>query len=229
MATNFPYVNTIGPLHQFLKKLRTRFPDVVTVDTLKKQGIAAKNETYIINTLRFLDLIDDEGNKNKERARFFQAGDPEYSVGMEEAVKHAYDDLFDTNGDATWGMSKPELVTFFRMSDDTSEIVGQRQASTFLALAAEAGHGDIPDVKVATAPNSTTKKKTKGSKKKKVVSSDPSVTLDGACGGGKQNPLGDMSFSLRIEMNLPTTDDKSVYDALFTSIRENLIEPHTNN
>lgn len=229
MAANYPYVNAPGPLHQFISKLRTHFPPQVTADTLKKQGIAAKNESYVINTLRFIGVLDTDGNKVAENAKFFAGDDKIFNQGLEKLIQNSYADLFETNGDAVWEMSKAELTTFFRMSDDTSEIVGQRQASTFLALAAQSGHGEIPSL---SDPGSSTKAKSSKPAKK------PKTTKKKASSSIKQDEIkqqielpssqgfGQMAFSLRIEMNLPTTDDQAVYDALFKSIRENLIEPY---
>jgi hypothetical protein len=224
MGASLPYVNSTGALHKLTEKLRKKFPDTVTVDTLKKLGLAPKNETYLINTLRFLDFIDDAGSKNAAKTKHFRGSNEQFQKGMSEALVAAYTDLFETHGEDAWGLGKSELTTYFRMSDDTSEIIGQRQASTFLALAAEGGHGEVPEAKAKSAgkpkATRTTSKKTETKKATpKQKTADNAEELF-------QRSLGEMNFSLRIEMNLPTTDDKSVYDALFQSIRENLIEPN---
>lgn len=222
MGASLPYVNSTGALHKLTEKLRKKFPDIVTVDTLKKLGLAPKNETYLINTLRFLDFIDDAGSKNATKTKHFRGSDEQFQKGMSEALVASYRDLFETHGEDAWSLGKSELTTYFRMSDDTSEIIGQRQASTFLALAAEGGHGEVPEAKPAGKPPATRTTKKKTGTKKAVSKSE---TADNA-GELIQRSLGEMNFSLRIEMNLPTTDDKLVYDALFQSIRENLIEPN---
>ncbi len=230
MAANYPYVNAPGPLHQFVGKLRTHFPSQVTAETLKKQGLAAKNESYVINTLRFINVLDNDGNKVSENTKFFVSDDSVFSPGLENLIKKAYSDLFDTNGDAVWEMTKSELTTFFRMSDDTSEIVGQRQASTFLALAAQAGHGEVPTISDSGSAAKPVARKKKAAKKtaKPAGKSQGDDSQQMAAGNGlsAEHGFGQMAFSLRIEMNLPTTDDQAVYDALFKSIRENLIEPY---
>jgi len=61
MAEKHPYVSASGNLIQVIKHFRSSFPATVTADTLKKLGFAPKNESYVLNVLRFLDVIDQEG------------------------------------------------------------------------------------------------------------------------------------------------------------------------
>jgi hypothetical protein len=42
-----------------IEQLRRSFPKTVNAETLKKLGIAPQNESYIINVLRFIGVIDD--------------------------------------------------------------------------------------------------------------------------------------------------------------------------
>jgi hypothetical protein len=57
----FPYTVTIPGLVGTLRQLRSVFPSKLTADTLKKWSIAPNNETYVLNVIRFLGLIDEEG------------------------------------------------------------------------------------------------------------------------------------------------------------------------
>lgn len=57
MADKHPYVSGTGVLVQVFDHLKKSFPANVTADVLKKLGFAPKNESYIINTVRFLKLI----------------------------------------------------------------------------------------------------------------------------------------------------------------------------
>jgi hypothetical protein len=47
-------------------------------------------------------------------------------------------------GDAALDAERADLTRWFRASDKTSDLVGQRQASTFQTMAALAGHGELP-------------------------------------------------------------------------------------
>ena len=54
-------------------------------------------------------------------------------------------------GDGALDATKGDLTHWFRASDKTSDLVGQRQASTFQTLAALAGHGDLPAARSGAA------------------------------------------------------------------------------
>jgi len=58
VANKYPYVPSAGPLLRTVEHLRRSFPKEVTADTLRKLGVAPKNESYVINVLRFLGVID---------------------------------------------------------------------------------------------------------------------------------------------------------------------------
>jgi hypothetical protein len=140
MAQKFPYTPTAGALVQFLNQLRKSFPPNVDSTILKKLGLAPNNESYILNVIKFIGLIDEKGVKNpKHQALFSIADDAKFSAEFSKIVQEAYSELFKLHGDDAWQLSKPSLSTFFRQSDGTSAIVGDRQVATFTALAELAG------------------------------------------------------------------------------------------
>jgi hypothetical protein len=63
MATTHPYISGTGNLTQMIANLRKNFPATVTSETVKKFGLAPNNESYIINALQFLSIIDEEGKR----------------------------------------------------------------------------------------------------------------------------------------------------------------------
>jgi hypothetical protein len=222
MPASYPYVNGSAALVTFLAKLRAAFPATVTVDTLKKMGLAAQNETYIINTLQFLGLIGEDGAKNAGAAKWFAGNASTYASGMEAAIRSSYKDLFETHGDNAWVLPRADLVTFFRMSDGTSEIVGTRQAQAFEALAAQASKRETVPVTRASASTRTNGKAPPPSKRTAPkADAAPATTAKEQSGR-----MPDLGLSVRIELTLPSTDDPKVYDALFKSMRENLIDPY---
>jgi hypothetical protein len=42
--------------------LRKNFPAAITSDTVKKLGVAPNNESYVINALQLIGVIDEEGD-----------------------------------------------------------------------------------------------------------------------------------------------------------------------
>ena len=67
MAERHPYSPSPGHITAAITQLRSSFPTTVNADTLKQLGIAPKNESYVINVLRFIGAINKEG-KQTERA-----------------------------------------------------------------------------------------------------------------------------------------------------------------
>ena len=140
MADKHPYVSGSGPLFQMVNHLRKLFPiGGATADTLKKLGLAPNNESYVINILRFIDIIDEEGKKTEAAGKVFnQHEDAAFQTAFAGLVKSAYSDLL-LHGDEAWKLGIDALIQYFRSTDDTSAIVGRRQATTFQGLSALSG------------------------------------------------------------------------------------------
>src|SRR5712692_1086088 len=136
MADKHPYVSGPGGLVQVINHLRRSFPSKVSAETLQKLGFAPKNESYVLNVLRFLGLIDQEGKKTDSATKTFNVhDDAEFSQEFAKLVKNKYNDLFELHGESAWTLDTNSLITFFRSTDDTTAIVGKLQASTFQLLA----------------------------------------------------------------------------------------------
>ncbi|MFN2515016.1 MAG: DUF5343 domain-containing protein [Pyrinomonadaceae bacterium] len=73
MADSHPYISGAGNVVQAVNQLRKTFPATVTADTFKKLGIASNNESYVINTLRFIGVLDAGRKENAGRHEGFFA------------------------------------------------------------------------------------------------------------------------------------------------------------
>jgi hypothetical protein len=114
MADNHAYVPAPGTIVPVINHLRKAFPNSITADTLKKLGFAPKNESYVLNVLRFLGLLDESGKKTDTANKIFSTHeDKAFSKSFSETVKKAYTQLFDLHGDKTWELDKDALITFF--------------------------------------------------------------------------------------------------------------------
>ncbi len=141
MANKYPYVPIRGSLIKTVTHLRKTFPKELTAQTLRKLGVAPKNESYVINVLRFLGIIDEEGKKVNTKAKaLVQHQEDAFATEIGKIVKEAYEELFELHGDAAWKQDRNALTQFFRTTDHSSDVVGTRQAGTFSALAALSGH-----------------------------------------------------------------------------------------
>ena len=226
MATTHPYIGGGGAIIQAVNHFRRSFPSTVTADTLKKLGIAPKNESYLINILRFLGTIDEEGKRTDEAAKVFNVHeDTGFQKAFGAIVKSAYSDLFSLHGDAAWELDSNVLITFFRQADQSSGIVGGRQASTFRTLAALAGHGDVATPR-SRSSGPTGKRESKPAKKTEKKMSQPAKVELPVVKPGEGQQFGASNFGLtvRIEINLPTDASQDTYDKIFQSLRKNLID-----
>lgn len=220
MANKYPYVASAGPLIKTVDHLRRKkFPEELTTDTLRKIGVAPKNETYVINTLRFLGVIDDEGKKDKEKAEaFVQHKEEEFQKQFERIVRDAYEELFELHGDEAWKLDRASLTQFFRSTDHSTEIVGGRQAGTFMHLAALSGQTELPQAREGSA-----KKVAKAERAPAPIPAPIKVEkheIRGEDVSSKQK----VGLTVRIEVNLPADGDQETYDNIFRSIRQNLID-----
>lgn len=238
MADKHPYMSGSGGIVQTIAHLRRSFPAQVTAETLKKLGIASNNETYVLNILRFVGVLDQDSKKNAKAATVFNKHeDAEFQAGFAELVQAAYSDLFGLHGDLAWTLPTDKLISYFRNTDHTSALVGQRQASTFQALAGIAGKAqDVPRVAApkTKAPDGTSAKPAKKAASATTTAS-PAATPQqshaearvglppaAAPAQGTQSPAG-MALTVRVEINLPAGGDQATYDRIFKSIRENLL------
>lgn len=221
MANKYPYVASAGPLVKTVNHLRKSFPKEVTADTLKKLGVAPNNESYVINVLRFLGVIDSEGKKVDARAKaFVQHEETAFASEFGKLVEDAYGEIFELHKDDAWKLDRSALTQFFRTTDHSSDVVGSRQASTFSALAALSGHADVP------TPRSRTNNGKGAAKGSRPAKNKPSTSVEVEAPekpGGDRGP-GAVGLTVRVEVNLPANGDQETYDRIFRSIRENLID-----
>ncbi len=223
MAEKHPYVISSGPLIQFINHLRKSFPGTITSDTLKKLGYAKKNESYVINTLRFMGVIDDEGKKTDKAGKVFsQHEDKAFQREFSALIKAAYSELFALHSDEAWKLDIENLITFFRETDQSSAIVGKKQASTFCALAALSGYGEIPELKKSRIP--PVERKTEKISSAKLLPFKKELTKARKPINAGQFSSGNVfGLTVRVEINLPAEGNQETYDRIFKSIKENLL------
>ncbi len=215
--TSHPYISGANNITQMIGFLRKNFPQAVTSETVKKLGLASNNESYVINALQFLGIIDEEGKRTEPGQKIFALhDDAAFQKEFSDVVKSAYKDLFELRGDDAWSLSRNELIGYFRSADKTSEIIGTRQASVFQALRALSGHGVAEEGKPApkgkVGPKPSIKPKAAASKSEKI-------NIDNPIKHGSK----DIALTVRIEINLPAGASSETYDNIFKSMKANLL------
>lgn len=224
MAVTYPYISGKSALQRAFDQFRKAFPPVIDASLLKRFGIAPANESYLINIFRFLGLIDEDGKKIDANTDFFFQSEDAFKAGLESRLSAAYADLFAERGDGAWDEDRDALATWFRVKDKTSDLIGSRQATTFLTLAAIAGHGELPNVSPSATKGSSSSKPKTPVKKQEASAANPRQPKpqDTSGGGGQKDSA--FGLTVRVEVNLPAEGTAETYDAIFASIRKNLID-----
>ena len=200
-----------------IKQLRSNFPGTVTSETVKKLGLASNNESFVINALQFIGLINEEGKKTDKAKVLTIHNEEDFRKAFEGLIRDAYKDLFELRGDKVWEMDNDDLVNYFRQSDQTSAIIGQRQARVFRTFSALAGHGEIESKQTSTGKQKTTSAAV--SKKAKPAALPNAAAKSSSNGAGTR----EFAMTVRIEINLPPNGTPETYDNIFKSIKANLL------
>jgi Family of unknown function (DUF5343) len=222
-----PYISGAGNITQIIGFLRKNFPTVVNSDTVKKFGLASNNESYVINVLQFLGLIDEHGKRTEiGQETMTKHDESEFCLGFENIVKIAYSDIFGIRGNDAWTMNKDQLISYFRSADKTSAVIGSRQAGVFVALRELAGHTSEQS-QIAVNTRTKAVKTAKPKNIAKLTKSDEqlaaSKVVEHTFSSQHLMPQkGDIALTVRIEINLPAEGTKETYDAIFKSIKTNL-------
>lgn len=217
-----PYISGPNNIAAAIALLRKNFPSTVTSDTIKKYGLASNNESYVINVLKFIGLVDEDGKRTSVAQDVFSKHDNEdFQKAFSALVRSAYADLFDVRGDDAWTLDQSGLVSYFRSADKTSEIIGGRQAGVFRVLASVSGYGEpaqaAPRSPRTPSPKSGTPKvaSTRVQSRQSVA---PPENEKGAEAKSRETAL-----TVRIEVNLPAGATKQNYDDIFRSMKEHLL------
>lgn len=238
MAEKHPYTSGPAGIVQTVTQLRRSFPAQVTSETLKKLSIAPNNEGYVLNIMRFIGVLDSTNKRAPNAVAVFNKhDDKEFEQGFAKLVSNAYHDLFDLHGEGAWSLPLDKLISYFRGTDHTSDLVGKRQASTFMTLAAISGKVESSQRPGVVKPKRSEPAKAAGngikinkssrsSDSSKTKASQDLVPDDGLALQPERRAHTDsqaMALTVRVEINLPAGGDQDTYDRIFKSIRANLL------
>lgn len=212
-----PYISGPGNITQMIGFLKKNFPSTVTSDTVKKLQLAPNNESYVINALHFIGLIDEQGKRTDKGHEVLSIhDDAAFKTAFADLVRTAYKDLFDLRGDDVWTMSRDDLIGYFRTTDKTSAAIGARQAGVFQALRVLSGYEQVDVGPAKPKDRSAKPKAVKSRKNTKKVEVPPTVIPE------EPPAKRDVALTVRIEINLPAEGSQQTYDNIFKSIKANL-------
>jgi len=209
MALADAYLTQVKNLPQIFQAIRqAQPPERFTYKFLDGLDFKSTNDRPIIGVLKALGFVDESGVP--KQPYFDYMDDERHKTVLADGIRRAYADLFKLNNkadekDAAWVKNKLKILAQGAKSD----VVLGRMAATFVALCKEADFS-AP----AIAPKET----------KVEVPNDSPVTMppnpDQSQAHSKQHRFA-LAYNIHIE--LPAVRDQTVYDAIFKSLRENLL------
>lgn len=204
MALADSYVQTYGQLGEVFKRISDgQAPDKFTRQHLKDLGFASSNFHAVIPLLKALGFLAADGSPT---ARYHAYRDHSQSRAvLGEALREAYGDLFTIKANPT-NADRQLIEGKFKSAHNTSERVAQLMASTFFSLMALADIHTQPS-RVAPEPKIEIKSEVITPAPKESSTSTHRPTLH-----------------YNIQIHLPATKDVEVFNAIFKSLREHLLD-----
>jgi len=208
MTTNLPYLNTPGTLTKILSKIcEAAVPESFNPDFLgTKLGFPGGNQRMFISWAKKCGLLNSDGTPTQ---LYKDYRNPSYRGStMATALKKGYSEIYERNEYAQ-DLTRTELTKL------VSEITGSpHDNGTVKAIVGSYWTAkELADFEVATAEKKQEKSNLSDSDEQKEPVIEHSKTI-------KKMNLG---LSYTINLVLPKTDDPSVYNAIFKSLKENLL------
>jgi len=199
MADSYPYMvsnNRIGPIFEKIRSAAK--PPKFSNEFLKQLGFTSSNDRAIIPLLRKLGFISEDGSPTVHYDRLKDATQYKYAIG--ERVKELYKDLFTIN-ESINGASDEEIKGAISRVTGKDEKLVNFYFTTFKTLT-NLGKFDSAPIK----------------KEEKTKDLEPKVDEPEH---DKRKLKAD--FHYNIQIHLPATTDISVYNAIFKSLKDNLL------
>lgn len=180
-------------------------PDKFTVAHLKGIGFTSSNDQGALPVLKDLKFLAADGSPTKRYHLYRDKSQSRRILG--EALREAYEDLFHINEHPSES-DRVAIIGRFKSTHNATDLVAERQTATFLALLKLADIG--PASKQSHKPPEP------------PAPPPPEVAPPKA---PRQDPLPAFSgLRYNIEVHLPATKDVEVYNAIFKSLREHLLD-----
>lgn len=208
MATNLPYLTSQPGLKKVLDKIKEagtpdKFNEKYLNDKFNMHGGSAKVMPPFLKRIGFISLDGSPTDWYREFRNPSLSG-----IVAFRALKHAYKEVYEIS-EAAHKKSDAELkgiVAQITGLDHDNRIINYI-VSTFKTLKSYASFSDVEPVEIV--------KKVDEVARRNVDS--PTATYE------KPNPVG-LSIGYNINLNLPATSDIAVFDAIFKSLKENLLK-----
>lgn len=216
MALTTAYLVSAKNLGSFLEAIRSaQAPKKFTMQFLEQIGFKSTNDRLFIPVLKGLGFLDQQGIPTQ---RYFDYLDGTQSKRvLADGIRTAYEDLFRIKTNAhTLPRGELEGKLKSLTQGKLSDSVLKNSIKTFVELVKHADFSTDPKPRIDTAESSEQTIEPTTELPSPPNASEPRRPLEHA------NRAFD-ALAYRIEVILPSTRDKLVYDAIFRSLREHLL------
>ncbi|MEN9908709.1 MAG: hypothetical protein RLZZ540_1858 [Bacteroidota bacterium] len=205
------YLNSVKNLPAIMKKIvEGTAPEKFTIEHLKKLGFKSSNDYTSIGVLKDLGFLSENGNPTQVYHEYRNSARSKQVLG--NSLKEAYSDIFHLTEKPSVS-DKQAITGLFKTTHNVSDQVAGFMANTFLTLL------DMADVNHSSKPTSTPKEK------QTKEDDSPKETNQQQHQPKEQNFSMPVMPNLRynIEIHLPATKDIEVYNSIFKSLKEHLL------
>jgi len=201
MALPSTFTQAYGQLGEFFSKIRdAQAPDHFTIQILKDLGFKSNNHRPFIPLMKSLGFLASDGTPTQ---RYHDYRNHSLSTQkMGEALKEAYSDIFLIKEKPTTG-NRDLILGKFKSYHNASDNVAKLHANTFYAL-----------LNLASLEF----------KQQKQIKGDAEIETIKT---PEQEPIikaTSLGLHYNIQIHLPATKDVEVYNAIFKSLKDHLIE-----
>lgn len=192
----------IGPV--FSKIVSGAVPDKFTIGHLQGLGFNSSNDRGFLGLLKDLGFLAGDGTPT-QRYKDYRDGSRSKAI-MAEALRDAYGDLFLISEHGLGKNDREAIIGKFKSTHGSNEHIAGLQASTFLSLL------DLADMKAGKYPTPATRDEQKGPPIPAIPEAPP-VPIRRSV---------DLRYT--IEVHLPASKEPEVYNAIFKSMKQHLLD-----
>ncbi|RKT32595.1 hypothetical protein BXY70_1943 [Roseovarius halotolerans] len=204
MALASNYYQNLGRLADFFQQIKdAQAPDQLTQKLLKDWGFTSSNDRALIPLLKTLGFLTSDGSPTERYQNFRNQSQSAKVLG--EAIREAYKDIFLIKQNPT-ASDREAIQGKFKSYHNVSDLVANHMTRTFLALL------DLADI--STPPSS--------SNFGEVKEASAEIAPEPLQGNSKISGLSGLHYNIQI--HLPATKDVEVYNAIFKSLKEHLVD-----
>lgn len=206
---DFPYTTVTGKIKIFLDKAQqVGKPDSVDKKWLTTVGLKGANDTTLLRVFKFIGFITSDG-KPTDRWLAYRDRTKAREV-LADGIREGYRELFQYYHDAD-RRNDEELKSFFSTRIPHGPAVISATITTFRNLCALADFSKAPDPAISGNGHEATPiaPQSQGTP-------DTAGTLVRGFGPG-------VTVNINIQLAVPETTDKTIYEAFFAALKKNLL------